>query len=96
MGTAILLAVAASICTATSSVCQRIGARNTADGRVRCLAAPPPGPAAGLAARHRRMIGGFVLQLIALRYGALALVQPILAPELLFVFGYMAVAGPGG
>jgi drug/metabolite transporter (DMT)-like permease len=39
------------------------------------------------------MIGGFVFQLTALRFGELALVQPILAAELLFVFGYLAVAG---
>ena len=41
------------------------------------------------------MIGGFLFQLTALRYGPLALVQPILAVELLLVFGYMAVAGSG-
>jgi len=34
-----------------------------------------------------------VFQLTALRFGELALVQPILAAELLFVFGYLAVAG---
>ena len=39
------------------------------------------------------MILGFVFQLTALHFGALALVQPILALELLFVFGYLAVAG---
>src|SRR2546430_11156002 len=39
------------------------------------------------------MIGGFAFQLTALRFGELALVQPILAAELLFVFGYLAVAG---
>jgi drug/metabolite transporter (DMT)-like permease len=39
------------------------------------------------------MIAGFLFQLTALRYGALALVQPILALELLLVFGYMAAAG---
>jgi drug/metabolite transporter (DMT)-like permease len=39
------------------------------------------------------MILGFALQVTALRFGALALVQPILAVELLFVFGYMAVLG---
>lgn len=37
------------------------------------------------------MILGFVFQLEALHYGPLALVQPILALELLFVFGYMAI-----
>ncbi|MFZ0045159.1 MAG: DMT family transporter, partial [Streptosporangiaceae bacterium] len=39
------------------------------------------------------MILGFVFQVTALHYGALALVQPILALELLFVFGYMAFLG---
>jgi hypothetical protein len=39
------------------------------------------------------MILGFVCQLAALRFGPLALVQPILALELLIVFGYLALAG---
>ena len=39
------------------------------------------------------MILGFVFQISALRFGPLALVQPILALELLFVFGHMAVIG---
>src|SRR5260370_6423418 len=39
------------------------------------------------------MILCFVFQIIALRFGPLALVQPILALELLFVFGYMTVIG---
>ena len=41
------------------------------------------------------MILGFVFQVAALRFGDLALVQPILATELLFVFAYMAVIGTG-
>jgi drug/metabolite transporter (DMT)-like permease len=41
------------------------------------------------------MILGFIFQLTALRFGDLALVQPILAAELIFVFGYLAVAGSG-
>ena len=66
MDKAILLAVAAGLCTATSSVCQRLGASRTrADGF-------------GL---------GLIVRL------ARALVQPILALELLFVFAYMAVLG---
>src|SRR5271155_3395057 len=98
MDKAILLALAASFCTATSSVCQRRGARN----------ARSPG-AAGVdiwlifrLARHpiwlaglASMILGFAFQLAALHFGALALVQPILALELLFVFGYMTVLGSG-
>ena len=39
------------------------------------------------------LILGFVFQVIALHFGGLALVQPILATELLFVFAYMAVIG---
>ena len=95
METAILLAVAASFCTATSSVCQRMGAKSS----------PTTGFDAGLVFRLARrpvwllgiasMMGGFVLQLTALHFGALALVQPILAAELVFVFGYLALAGSG-
>jgi hypothetical protein len=39
------------------------------------------------------MILGFAFQVSALHFGPLALVQPILALELLFVFAYMAVLG---
>ena len=93
MFTAILLALGASLCTATSSVCQRLGARSS----------PPDGIDVWLMFRLARrpiwlagiasMIVGFIFQLTALRYGPLALVQPILALELLFVFGYMALLG---
>jgi drug/metabolite transporter (DMT)-like permease len=90
---AILLALAASFCTATSSVCQRLGARSE-DGTGFDLSlllrlARRPVWLLGLAS----MILGFVLQITALHFGALALVQPILAVELIFVFGYMAVIG---
>lgn len=93
MERAVLLALAASFCTATSSVCQRLGARE----------AGPSGFDIYLLFRLMRrpvwllgvasMILGFVLQISALRFGGLALVQPILALELIFVFGYMAVIG---
>jgi drug/metabolite transporter (DMT)-like permease len=92
METAILLAVMASLCTATASVCQRIGARSSEpagfDVRLVFRLARQPIWVLGVAS----MILGFVFQLTALHFGALALVQPILALELLFVFGYMAVA----
>jgi drug/metabolite transporter (DMT)-like permease len=92
METAILLAVAASVCTATASVCQRIGARSSEpagfDVRLVFRLASRPVWLLGVAS----MILGFVFQLTALHFGALALVQPILALELLFVFGYLAVA----
>jgi drug/metabolite transporter (DMT)-like permease len=90
---AIPLAFAASLCTATSSVCQRLGARDSQSAGLDVWLvfrlARRPIWLAGIAS----MILGFVFQLTALRYGALALVQPILALELLFVFGYMAVLG---
>jgi hypothetical protein len=93
METAIVLAVAASLCTATASVCQRMGAKNSEpagfDVRLVFRLASQPIWLLGVGS----MILGFVFQLTALHFGALALVQPILALELLFVFGYLAIAG---
>jgi drug/metabolite transporter (DMT)-like permease len=94
METAILLAVAASFCTATASLAQRRGAMTVEttggfDIRLILRLARRPVWLLGIAS----MIAGFLFQLTALRYGPLALVQPILALELLLVFGYMAFAG---
>ena len=92
MDKAILLAVAACLCTATSSVCQRKGARENQ------TAGFDPGLIFRLARQPVWLLGvasmilGFVFQLTALHFGDLALVQPILAAELLFVFGYLAAA----
>jgi drug/metabolite transporter (DMT)-like permease len=99
MELAILLSLAASFCTATSSICQRLGARNLDKcGEMR-------GFDAWLVFRLARqpvwllgflsMLAGFAFQVSALRYGPLALVQPILAVELLFVFGYLALRTGG-
>lgn len=96
MELAILLSLAASFCTATSSICQRLGARHleSSGHRVRGFdawlvfrLAGQPVWLLGFAA----MLAGFLLQVSALHFGPLALVQPILAVELLFVFGYLAV-----
>jgi len=88
----ILLALAASFCTATASVCQRIGARSSEvtgfDVWLVFRLARRPVWLLGIAS----MILGFVFQISALRFGPLALVQPILALELLFVFAYMAIS----
>ena len=96
MEAAIVLALAASFCTATSSVCQRLGARNSGasgfDIYLLFRLVRQPVWLLGLAS----MILGFILQISALHFGALALVQPILALELIFVFGYMAVIGSRG
>src|ERR1700684_4036793 len=87
----ILLALAASFCTATASVCQRFGARRYEragfDVWLVFRLARQPVWLLGLAS----MILGFVFQISALRCGPLTLVQPILALELLFVFAYMAI-----
>ena len=95
MEKAILFAVLASFCTATASVCQRIGARSseTAGFDIWLVFRLARRPIWLLGVGS--MIGGFLFQLTALRFGPLALVQPILAVELLLVFGYMAVAGSG-
>jgi len=95
MEKAILFAVMASFCTATASVCQRIGARSseTAGFDIWLVFRLARRPIWLLGVGS--MIGGFLFQLTALRFGPLALVQPILAVELLLVFGYMAVAGSG-
>src|SRR5690348_13735602 len=93
MDKAIVLAVAASVCTATASLCQRKGAQDdqTAgfDARLLIRLARRPAWLGGIAA----MTGGFAFQITALRFGDLSQVQPILAAELLFVFGWLAVAG---
>jgi drug/metabolite transporter (DMT)-like permease len=94
MEKAILLALAASLCTATSSVCQRLGAKDDIgtgafDLRLIVRLARQPIWLLGVAS----MILGFVFQVSALRFGDLALVQPILATELLFVFAYMTLIG---
>jgi hypothetical protein len=93
MEKAILLAVAASLCTATASICQRKGAMNTEtsgfDVWLVLRLARQPIWLLGIAS----MILGFGFQVTALRFGPLALVQPILALELLIVFGYLAIVG---
>ena len=94
MDKAVLLAVAASLCTATA-----LGGANAPEpGTPARRPGSTPGsssgwPASRPAAGHRRHGRRVRFQLTALRFGELALVQPILAAELLFVFGYLAVAG---
>ena len=94
---AIPLALAGSLCTAASSVCQRLGARagggepTRVDLRLVFRLARRPIWLVGLASQ----ILGFAFQVTALRYGALALVQPVFALELLLVFAAMSVLGPG-
>jgi drug/metabolite transporter (DMT)-like permease len=95
MGTAILLAVAAAVLTATSSLCQRLGAARAPgdDGFSATLILHLLRDRLWLAGVGS-MILGFGCQAVALHYGSLALVQPILAAEMLFVFGFVAVISP--
>jgi drug/metabolite transporter (DMT)-like permease len=92
MTTEIILALVASLFTATSSVAQRLAA------------APAPGEITFswrlvLFLLHRRvwffgilcMILGFAFQLAALHGGQLSLVQPVISTELLFVFAFLAL-----
>jgi drug/metabolite transporter (DMT)-like permease len=97
MELAIVLSLAASLCTATASICQRIGARRLErndghevhgfDPLLVFRLARQPAWILGFCS----MLGGFAFQVSALHFGPLALVQPILAVELLFVFGYLAM-----
>lgn len=98
MELAILLSLAASLCTATASVCQRLGARRANHGEMRGFdallvfrLARQPAWLLGFAS----MLAGFGFQISALRFGPLALVQPILAVELLWVFGYLVLRAGG-
>jgi drug/metabolite transporter (DMT)-like permease len=102
MKLAILLSLAASLCTATSSVCQRLGAQHLEPRHLeRDGSAQVHGFDPWLVFRLARqpawllgfgcMIAGFAFQVSALHFGPLALVQPILTVELLFVFGYLAL-----
>ena len=98
MELAILLALAASICTATSSICQRLGARHMEQVHHQGeLSGFDPLLVLRLARQPTWLLGfccmlaGFGFQISALHFGPLALVQPILAVELLLVFGYLAL-----
>jgi drug/metabolite transporter (DMT)-like permease len=90
---AALLALSASLFTATSSVCQRLGAKETEhEGafsvEILWRLIRQPLWLLGIAS----MIAGFILQIVALHYGGLAIVQPILSFELVLVFAYLRIA----
>jgi drug/metabolite transporter (DMT)-like permease len=97
MELAIVLSLAASLCTATASVCQRLGARRLERDDGHQVHGFDPWLVFRLARQPAWLLGfvsmlaGFAFQVSALRFGPLALVQPILAVELLFVFGYLAM-----
>lgn len=97
MELAIVLSLAASLCTATASICQRIGARRLEHAGGHQVPGFDPFLVFRLARQPAWLLGfgsmlaGFAFQVSALHFGPLALVQPILAVELLFVFGYLAM-----
>lgn len=89
---AILLALSASIFTAGSSVCQRLGARDyesSSGFSLQILAQLIRRPVWLLGIVS--MIIGFLLQVTALHFGGLAIVQPVLAFELILVFAYLRI-----
>lgn len=97
MGKAVILALAAGIFTAVSSISQRRSASRVPGMEgfsVRLLGHLMVQPAWLLGVAS--MVLGFVCQATALHFGSLALVQPILGSELLFVFGYIALVSPHG
>lgn len=75
-------------------MCQRIGASSAPGGerftpKLFLYLVRQPIWLVGIAS----MLFGFVFQVIALHFGGLALVQPIFASELLFVFAFMSLIG---
>lgn len=91
---AALLALGASLFTAASSVCQRLGAKETEHGaafsvEILLRLIRRPVWLLGIAS----MISGFILQIVALHFGGLAIVQPILSFELVLVFAYLRIVG---
>ncbi|MGC2484716.1 MAG: DMT family transporter [Acidimicrobiales bacterium] len=91
---AVLLALGASLFTAASSVCQRLGAKETEHGaafsvEILLRLIRRPVWLLGIAS----MISGFILQIVALHFGGLAIVQPILSFELVLVFAYLRIVG---
>jgi len=96
MITGLVLALCASIFTSTASITQRFAAA-PAPGelafswRLFVYLAKKPIWFAGILC----MILGFGFQVAALRVSSLSLVQPVIATELLFVFGFLAVRSPG-
>ena len=90
----ILLALVASLFTASAAVAQRVAAAPAAgeltfSWRLVFFLLRRPVWFLGVLC----MIAGFLFQLAALHFGDLSLVQPIIATELLFVFGYLAIRG---
>lgn len=92
----IVLALGAGFFTATASICQRLAAASSPrefsfSFRLVGYLLGRPIWFMGIVS----MIVGFLLQIAALRVGSLALVQPIIAIELLVVFGFVAIRRRG-
>jgi hypothetical protein len=70
-----------------------LGRRPRGDAQVRHIPLAAPSPPPALEWRLRKHDLRLVLQVCALHFEPLALVQPLLAVELIFVFGYIALSG---
>jgi drug/metabolite transporter (DMT)-like permease len=92
----VVLALIASVFTATASIAQRRAAASAPERfsfNIRLVGYLLRRPVwfLGIAS----MIVGFVFQILALRVGALSVVQPIIATELVIVFAVLAIQDPG-
>ena len=89
---AFLLAVLASFANALSAVFQRIGVQNAPTDTTMSFSLIRYGLRRGIWLAGLVLIGsGFVLQAVALRFGQLSAVQPIVTTELLFLVLILAV-----
>ena len=84
--TAVLLALAAALCNALTTIFQRLGVESAGDVgshplRLMVHVVRRPIWLLGFAA----MLGSFVFQAVALNFGALTVVQPIMVTELVFL-----------
>ncbi len=89
---AFVLAVAASFANALSAICQRIGVQNAPKDTTMSLNLIRYALRRGIWIAGLALIGaGFLLQAVALRFGQLSSVQPIVTTELLFLVVILAV-----
>ncbi len=83
---AIVLALLAAVCNAMTTILQRLGVQSAPEGsafRLRLLLHVLTRPVWYLGMLS--MVGGFALQALALGYGDLSVVQPLLVTELVFL-----------
>jgi hypothetical protein len=87
-----VLAAASALCSAVATILQRIGVESAPAGDAMRLRLLTGALRRGIwLAGFGLLLVTFVLQATALRFGTLAVVQPVLTTELLFLIGILAV-----